>query len=681
MIYAASEKIKAAHLNGENPLPHFRDKRHHKDVRFYDGTPPFCFAGAGYETATRILPYAVQDRYTRRRVESDVRTIVIENEFIKATFLPDWGGRLWSLYQKTEKRELLYKNDVLQPANLAIRNAWFSGGIEWNIGQYGHAFTTCSPVSFAKMVADSGEEFLRMFSYERCKDFFWQIDFYLPPASAVLYAHPVIFNIHDSAIPLYYWTNIAVPQTAFTRVFAASEYALFTDPNVCEGDALLGYAQLPELPIAPGVDFSYPSRAPFSSEYFFNCTNTAHPWEAALEQDGSGLFDVSTAPLAFRKMFCWGNCSGGRHWGSFLAGKCETHFPAERDDAQDAQCCYLEIQAGIAQTQLHGLDMPPHSRWEWTQAFGLLHAKSDDVVQSDWRRARQAVEVRVRETLDCALLEKIDKLCARNADAQTSELLCNADEWGALERQRRKLCGECDVPKSFFFASAQPRDNATASLKNPWHELLCSGTFPDRAPEELPLPFMTGNKWKQLLIDSIARCNAGQVTWFALYHLGVMELEEGNDEAARAAWEKAESICSTAWTLRNLAQLALREGAVEQALELYRCAHGAPGFKTDSAIAEEYAALLVEQKRFEEVRTLYHALPDAWCKIDSLLIAYGKACAACGDSESALHVLSHDFANIREKDSPLAEIWHCMRSDAVPFCLEFSMNSFGLPPA
>ena len=180
MIYASTEKISAALLQGENPLPHFRSREHDMHVEFCKGTPPFCLSGAGFSCGYRILPYTVQDRYDRNRKECDIRTIVMENDFIKAEFLPDWGGRLWSLVDKTEGRELLYKNEVLQPANLAIRNAWFSGGIEWNVGQYGHAFTTCSTVGFASVRASNGEEFLRMYSYERCKDFFWQIDFHLP---------------------------------------------------------------------------------------------------------------------------------------------------------------------------------------------------------------------------------------------------------------------------------------------------------------------------------------------------------------------------------------------------------------------------------------------------------------------------------------------------------------------
>ena len=42
-------------------------------------------------------------------------------------------------------------NPVFQPGNLAIRNAWFSGGVEWNMGIRGHSVYTCSPVFAARV--------------------------------------------------------------------------------------------------------------------------------------------------------------------------------------------------------------------------------------------------------------------------------------------------------------------------------------------------------------------------------------------------------------------------------------------------------------------------------------------------------------------------------------------------
>ncbi|WP_340003969.1 DUF5107 domain-containing protein [Paenibacillus sp. FSL K6-0276] len=92
-----------------------------------------------------------------------MKSIVLENDVLKAVFLPEYGGRLYSLKDKRTNKDILYTNPVFQPANLAILNAWFSGGIEWNVGQVGHTFTTASPVHAAKLMDDKGNEFLRIY--------------------------------------------------------------------------------------------------------------------------------------------------------------------------------------------------------------------------------------------------------------------------------------------------------------------------------------------------------------------------------------------------------------------------------------------------------------------------------------------------------------------------------------
>ena len=93
-------------------------------------------------------------------------TIQVENAALRATFYPSLGGRMISLYDKRGRRELLFDNPVLQFANLAIRNAWFSGGVEWNGPLYGHSLLTCSPV-FAGMVETPRGPLLRLYEFDR----------------------------------------------------------------------------------------------------------------------------------------------------------------------------------------------------------------------------------------------------------------------------------------------------------------------------------------------------------------------------------------------------------------------------------------------------------------------------------------------------------------------------------
>ena len=103
----------------ENILPKFRAKQQN---RILDGSGLLEKEKEkyGYQTGERVLPYLVQDVYSRERKHERVKTIELENNHLKAIFLPEYGMRLFSLYNKDENRELLFRNSVLRFANLAI---------------------------------------------------------------------------------------------------------------------------------------------------------------------------------------------------------------------------------------------------------------------------------------------------------------------------------------------------------------------------------------------------------------------------------------------------------------------------------------------------------------------------------------------------------------------------------
>jgi hypothetical protein len=163
--------LPSARIGHENPLPHFREAQINRQVDA-NGLPEERSQYLGWQTGFRVLPYRMQDQYPHQRQPLEFQSIVLENDILKALFLPQMGGRLISLFHKGRQKELLHRNPVFQPANLAIRNAWFSGGIEWNIGQYGHSFTTCSPVFAGRISGVWGEPGLRLYEFERCKRLF-----------------------------------------------------------------------------------------------------------------------------------------------------------------------------------------------------------------------------------------------------------------------------------------------------------------------------------------------------------------------------------------------------------------------------------------------------------------------------------------------------------------------------
>jgi hypothetical protein len=622
--------IPGAPLGEENPLPFFRDPKISLDFTAHASLPPEKREYFGWETAFRVLPYRMQDAYTRQRAPLTFRSIVLENEFLTATFLPELGGRLISLVYKPHNRELLHRNPVFQPANLAIRNAWFSGGIEWNIGQFGHTFATCSPVFAAAIQGAQGEPGLRLYEYERCKGLFWQIDFYLPPGSPFLIAYTRAINPNEQPTAMYWWTNVAVNERPGVRVLSPAKQAIYLSFD--QDGHSFGLSDLPNLPSLDGGDGTYSLNFTFANEFFFQC-DTEMPWEAALDENGTGFIEASTARLRYRKLFCWGTHPGGRHWQEFLAQ------PGE---------AYLEIQAGIAPSQVHGLPMPAYTTWDWTQAFGYVEADAGKVHGSDWASAVQTVDAALQAHLPLAELTRVEADCRQRADTPSEVILQSASGWGALETLRRaRTPGEAAPPPGLVFPAS-----TLGPEQSKWLALVENGVLPEQNPADLPGEWMVQPEWEALLEKS-------PQNWYALLHLGVMRLERFDEAGAEAAWQESIRLQPSAWAYRNLATLCLRRKETEQARAYYEQAWqlAETAGNPPTALAIEVLQKLVETEQWQRGMDTYNALPPQVQAAERVQILRGQFALALGNLDAVEQVLSREYAVVREGETVLSDLW------------------------
>ncbi len=624
--------IPGAALGDENPLPVFRHPNPHREVHFQDSVPAHKRKLAGYDTGYRVLPYRMQDGYTRRRRPLLFQAVVLENELLTATFLPELGGRLISLVYKPQQRELLARNPVFQPANLAIRNAWFSGGIEWNCGQYGHALSTCAPVFAAETRSADGTPGLRLYDFERCKGLFWQIDFQLPPGSPFLLAYCRMINASLADQSVYWWNNIAVEEKPDVRVLAPGQQVIYVD--FAQAQQSYGYGAMPWLPTTQGRDASYATNFDFASEYFFQLEEVDLPWEAALDGAGTGLIEASTPPLAFRKMFCWGMHAGGRHWQEFLSLSGEA---------------YLEIQSGMTPSQSNGLILPADSSLDWQQAFGWFEGDPARIHDADYVRACSYVDGALKQQLDAARLAEVREQARVAADAPPQSLLFAASGWGALEMARRAATPALPaLPAAFVF----PPETLGPEQER-WLELLQRGHFAAPAADDAPGEWLVQADWLPLLEQAATQ------NWFALLHSGVMRMEAGDSAGAVADWQASIALQPTLWAWRNLAVAATRNNDHALAQHCYRQAWQlaeasgaiAPG------LAVECLQALVAQGAFADGAALYAGLPAALRDVDRIQILRGRIALELGDLETVEEVLGREYAVIREGETELSDLW------------------------
>lgn len=627
----------AADLGPDNPLPILRGERELHALEPGSNVPQAMVDSLTWGHPSSILPYTRQDGYNRERRPRDFRVAVLENETLRATFLLALGGRLWSLYHKPAGRELLSVNPVFQPANLAIRNAWFSGGVEWNIGIIGHTPFTCEPL-FAGRVEGQNGPVLRMYEWERVRQTPYQIDAYLPDGSPVLFVRVRIINPHDRDVPMYWWSNIAVPETPDTRVIAPAAEAY-----------QFGYGRLDVVPIptSGGVDVSYPTHLRDACDFFFRLPDGQRPWITALDGTGRGLAQVSTDLLRGRKLFVWGMNPGGRRWQEFLSE------PGQ---------AYIEIQAGLPCTQMEYLRMPARTEWAWTEAYGLLETDPAAARSRNWATAQQEVEDKLERLIPRAHLDAELARSAVLADRPPIEIFQRGSGWGALERLRREMVGEPP-----FCSPGLVFDDASLTEEQaPWLALLRDGAMPDADPRVPSNGFMVQAEWREMLewqtniiSGSEGHLIAGRpaTNWLTWLHLGVLRYQAADRIGARQAWQASLAHTRTPWALRNLGMLAWEQGELAPAVAFYLAALDLQ--PTLLPLLVECGALLIEAGLSAKWLSRVCELPAAVRYNGRIRLLEARAALANGDFPIVEQILAEHpiVPDLREGEIALSELW------------------------
>ena len=617
----------AADLNGENSLPSIAGMLNVQQ-RTKTGLDEDDELFVGYGFVRCPFPYRLQDRYGRELRDTEFDCAVLENRYLKAVFLPALGGRLWSLYDKEAGRELLFSNPVFRPGNLAFRNAWFSGGVEWNCGVVGHHPFTCSPLFTAKLTAQDGTPVLRMYEFERIRCVTWQMDFFLPEDSKMLYARMRIVNPNMETVPMYWWSNIAVPERKDGRV------VMDADETYTNQDRIITKTT---VPVSKGVDITYPVNSPFAIDYFWKIEKDRRKYVCHLDQDGYGLIQTSTGRLQGRKLFVWGQGPGGENWQRFLTGG-------------GSAGKYVEIQAGLAHTQYECLPMPPKTAWEWVEAYGAMNADGTRV-HGEWRDARAEVEARLSELLDAGKLEELLKATRETiARKPAGELISRGSGWGALENLRRKKQGEFPISSHLDFGEV-------GYEQEPWVFLLENGYFKDACPDETPPSWMHQAQWTDLLEK--AAHGADRYHWVTWLHLGMIYFVDRKISDARNALDRSMRLKPSCWALYGLSNIERMEGNSEtSAMLVMRASLMKPD---DVSLAREALKQMQDSGMYAEMLHYAGRLSDEVNKEGRIKLYKAFAYLRTGLLAEAEKLIYEDgglsVPDIREGENSITDLW------------------------
>ncbi|MBP8129451.1 MAG: DUF5107 domain-containing protein [Candidatus Hydrogenedentes bacterium] len=507
-------------------------------------------------------PYTRQDHIAKSSADRTYRALYLENEYLKVTCIPELGGRIYSVLDKTTNEEVFHCNREVKPALIAMRGAWISGGIEWNAGPQGHTVTVVSPVDAAIIEQADGSATLVISNTEKMFKTRWTVWLTLHPGKAYLDEQIRICNPTDGTHPYYFWNCTAFPNLPGTRFMYPM--TLGCDHN---GTAFFSW------PVDDDKDLSWlKNYETMSSIFAYDCV---FDFFGAYDVDiDRGIVSYANHhELKGKKAWTWGKDDFGVVSQMALC------------DAGPVHAQYIEVQSGPLLTQAdYGL-LEPRQAVEWREFWYPVHglgdgfefATRDAAVQT--RREGGALEVRVigtgnlpgssltleqdgttLKTLPCDLspAAPVTLLLENAPEGAIRVLLKDADEKDLLDYETPLAIPEVERP-DLTEKPARPDGAPTADERYRSARTLDSQVDRDgaRAGYEAALS-----------IDPLHTPS--------LVSLATLDLESGLFEACAEHANKAverDPECGMAWFLLGSAQLGLKnpQDAATSGYKTARC--------------------------------------------------------------------------------------------------------------
>lgn len=313
-----------------------------------------------------IYPYTKQDHIDFNVKEKQYTALLLENRYLKVTVIPDLGGRVYSVFDKISKREVFYKNSVIKFSPLAIRGAFFSGGIEFSF-PVAHAPTTCDPVNWEIQKNDDGSASVSIGGIEHISRLRWTITLTLYPDRSAISQDVNLKNPNSVPGRYHYWTNASLDANEGTEFiypfhrarsyeYAGSSSWPFSRIDLIQNDPIL--PGMEGVPMWPANNM----QEPINFRWQKNMLAQVSIFGRNIEWDYFGAWQHSVnhgyahvakfKDVSGMKLWSWGNKPVG-----------VVNQTALTDDGSE----YAETQCGAMETQLDFDFLPPYSSRSWRE--------------------------------------------------------------------------------------------------------------------------------------------------------------------------------------------------------------------------------------------------------------------------------------------------------------------------
>jgi tetratricopeptide (TPR) repeat protein len=342
-----------------------------------DRNPMFLEARVYQGSSGRVYPLPFIDRIAEKPVPREWDAVFLENEYLLVMILPQLGGRIHRVQDKTNGYDLVYYQPVIKPALVGLAGPWASGGIEINWPQH-HRPSTFMPADVHVEKHSDGSVTVWLSEHDPMARMKGMHGACLHPHRAVLELKARAYNRTADTQTFLWWANVATRvheqyQSFFppdaTYVADHAKRAMSTFPRcsghyygvdyAARGKSGIPAAEIPQHYVPPHCrsglstfnsqpspkgqpayrpdDLSWYANIPVPTSYM--CMGTTEDFFGGYDhREQAGLVHVADHRISpGKKQWTWGNHEFGYAWDRNLTDADEhgEHRP------------YIELMAGV----------------------------------------------------------------------------------------------------------------------------------------------------------------------------------------------------------------------------------------------------------------------------------------------------------------------------------------------
>ncbi len=382
------------------------------EISEYDKNPMFLEKRVYQGSSGKVYPHPVCEAVSDIKTDKEYNAIYLENDYILVMILPEIGGKIQRLYDKTNGYDAVYYNEVIKPALVGLAGPWISGGIEFNWPQH-HRPSTFDPVDCTVCENPDGSVTVWVGETEKMFHTKGMAGFTVYPDKAYLEITGKVYNPTDRPQTFLWWANPAVAVNDHTQ-------SIFPpDVNAVMDHGKRGVSEFPisksvyyKVDYAPGTDISRYKNIPVPTSYmaYHSDFDFVGNYDYSMN---AGLLHVADHHVSpGKKQWTWGNGDFGRAWDRNLT---------------DENGPYIELMTGMfTDNQPDFTFLKPYEEKTFTQYFmpykqvGAVKNASARVIMSlELTEKKAAVRVYSPETINGAevgLFKKDETIFSKTTD-------------------------------------------------------------------------------------------------------------------------------------------------------------------------------------------------------------------------------------------------------------------------